>query len=153
MPHKEPPHNEPHDKKPPKEKKPRRRRGFPVLLLLLLLLAAIAALLIIFKPFGSGGFGFGPGGDSGSDSQNGSAVSSVESQANVAVIRIDGNDIFLDDEKCASVDDLKSKVIAIGKDKDYELDHKTAIKSTYDEVKQMLSGLEDALDIKVSYNE
>lgn len=151
MPRKEPPHNEPHDKKPPKEKKPRRRRGFPVFLLLLLILAVIAALLIIFKPFGSGGFG--PGGDSGSDSQNGSAVSSVESKANVAVIRIDGNDIFLDDELCASVDDLKNKITAISKEKDYELDHRTAIKSTYDEVKQMLSGLEDALDIKVSYNE
>lgn len=122
------------------------------MLLLLLLLAVIAALLIIFKPFGSGGFGFGPGGDSGSNSQGGSA-SSVESQANIAVIRIDGNDIFLDGEKCSSVDDLESKITAIGKNKDYTLDHETAIKSTYDEVKQMLSGLEDALDIKVNYNE
>ena len=152
MPHKEPPHNEPHDKKPPKEKR-RRRRGLPVLLLLLLILALIIALLIIFKPFGSGGFGFGPGGESGSNSQNSSAVSSEESQTNIAVIRIDGNDIFLDGEKCASVDDLKNKVTEIAKDKDYELDHSTAIKSTYDEVKQMLTGLEDALNIKVNYNE
>lgn len=154
MPHKMPPAEpmEPHEKKPPKEKRPRRRRRFPVFLLLLLLLAAIIAYIIIVKPFGSGGFGFGPGGSSGSGSGS-DPGSAVESVANTAVIRIDGNDIFLDDSPCKDVSELEEKITAIGTDKDYILDHEKAIKSTYDEVKQMLSGLEEALSIKVNYNE
>lgn len=144
--------------KPPREGRPkRRRRRAPVMLILLLLLIAIIALLLYFKPFGLGGGGFGLGGNGGSGSDGNSdapASDSSESEvSNTAVIRIDGNDIFLDGEKCADAAELEDKITAIGNAKDYELDHSTAIKSTYDEVKQVLAELENALDIKVDYNE
>ncbi len=150
--------NEPKNK-PPKEPKPRRRRrGLPIGLLFILLLAAIIAALIIFKPFGGDGFGFGGGNSGGSGGSSGSEVSgsvpaSDSSESNIAVIRIDGNDIFLDGEKCENAAALKDKITEIGTKKDYEIDHSAAIKATYDEVKQALSELENALDIKVNYNE
>lgn len=143
--------------KPPKEERPRRRRrGFPVILLLILILLAIIAVLMIFKPFGGDGFGLG-GGNSGSTpvspDVSGSAPVSDSSETNIAVIRIDGNDIFLDGEKCENAAALKDKITALGTKKDYEIDHSAAIKATYDEVKQVLTELENALDIKVNYNE
>lgn len=155
-------HPEPHGKPPRGEKPRRRRRGFPVVLTLLLLLAVIIAVLIIFKPFGGSGFGLGGIGNNissgdNANSQDGSASDSTpesdSSQSNVAVIRIDGNDIFLDGEQCENAAALKDKITALGTKKDYELDHSAAIKSTYDEVKQVLSELENALDISVNYNE
>lgn len=143
--------------KPPKEERPRRRRrGFPVLLLLILLILAIVAILLIFKPFGGDGFGLG-GGNQGSASTSsdtsGSAPASDSSETNIAVIRIDGNDIYLDGEKCENAAALKDKITALGTKKDYEIDHSAAIKATYDEVKQVLTELENALDINVNYNE
>ena len=150
----------------PKEKDPhhgekpkRRRRGAPAALILLLLLVIIIALLIIFKPFGGNGFGLGGNGSDGSsgDGQSSSVSDSVpesdSSQPSVAVIKIDGNDIFLDGEQCENAAALKEKITVIANTKDYELDHSAAIKSTYDEVKQVLSELENALNITVNYNE
>lgn len=161
MPHKEKPishdPHEPHGKPPRGEKPRRRRRRFPAALLLFLLLAAIIAALIIFKPFGGNGFGLGGNGNGG-DSQSSGSVSdstpeSDSSESHTAIIRIDGNDIFLDGEQYENAAVLKDKITALGVKKDYELDHSAAIKSTYDEVKQVLSELENALDIKVNYNE
>lgn len=142
--------------KPPKEEKPKRRRkGLPIGLLLFLLLAALIAVLIIFKPFGGDGFGLGGGNSGGSSSTDvsGNAPVSDNSESNIAVIRVDGNDIYLDGEKCENSAALKEKITAIGTNKEYSVDHSSAIKSTYDEVKQVLAELENALDIKVSYNE
>ncbi|MBD5130305.1 MAG: hypothetical protein HDT43_10375 [Ruminococcaceae bacterium] len=148
----------------PKEKDPhhgekpkRRRRGAPAALILLLLLVIIIALLIIFKPFGGNGFGLGGNDGSSGDGQSSSVSDSVpesdSSQPSVAVIKIDGNDIFLDGEQCENAAALKEKITVIANTKDYELDHSAAIKSTYDEVKQVLSELENALNITVNYNE
>lgn len=142
--------------KPPREEKPRRRRrGIPIGLLFVLLLAALIAILVIFKPFGGDGFGIGGGNSGGSSSSDvsGSAPVSDSSESNIAVIRVDGNDIFLDGEKCENAAALKEKITATGTNKEYSVDHSSAIKSTYDEVKQVLDELENALDIKVSYNE
>lgn len=161
MPRKEEGHpsHDPHGEPPRSEKPKRRRRRAPVLPILLLLLVVIIALLLYFKPFG-GGLGFGGGGgtdgDSGSAPVSGSSDISDSSDSevsNIAVIRIDGNDIFLDGEQCENAAALKDKITSIGTQKEYELDHSTAIKSTYDEVKQVLGELENALDIKVNYNE
>lgn len=142
--------------KPPREEEPRRRRrGLPIGLLFILLLAVIIAVLIIFKPFGGDGFGLG-GGNSGSVSDSdvsGSAPVSDSSESNIAVIRVDGNEIYFDGEKCDNTDALKDKITATGTNKEYSVDHSAAIKATYDEVKQVLAELENALDIKVSYNE
>lgn len=150
-PHEPPPHD------PPREKPRRRRRRFPILLFLILLLLIVIVLLIYFKPFGGNGFGLsGNGGESGSQSSTGESVpgaeSSSSSESTVAVIRIDGNDIYFDGEKCENVSALKEKITAVGTEKSYELDHSAAIKSTYDEVNQMLTELESALDIKINYN-
>lgn len=158
MPHKEerPPRG-PHGK-PPRAEKHRRRRT-PVLPVLVLLLIVLIALLVYFKPFG-GGFGFGGGGETNGSPESGGASDSADisdssdiGNSGIAVIRIDGNDIFLDGEQCESADALKDRITAVGTQKEYKVDHSTAIKSTYDEVKQVLSGLENALDIKVDYNE
>lgn len=153
MPHKGKDHGEPHGKPPREEKPKRRRRGAPVLLLFILLLALIVALLIYFKPFGGNGFGFGGGGGDSQGSGTASTPVSDSPQSNIAVIRIDGNDIFLDGEQCENAEALADKITIIGTKKDYELEHSTAIKSTYDEVRQVLTELENALDIKVNYNE
>lgn len=142
--------------RPPKEEKPRRRRrGLPIGLLLILLLAAVIAVLIIFKPFGGDGFGLGGGNSGGSVSSDmsGSDPVSDSSESDTVVIRIDGNDIYFDGEKCDNAAALKDKITALGTKKEYSIDHSAAIKSTYDEVKQVLAELENALDIKVSYNE
>ncbi|MCM1164423.1 MAG: hypothetical protein NC299_00225 [Lachnospiraceae bacterium] len=146
------------EKNPPREEKPkRRRRRAPVILFLILLLLIIIVVLLVFKPFGGSGLGLGGNGSSGDSQGSSSASDSVSepesSQSGVAVIRIDGTDIFLDGEKCESADALKEKITALGTKKEYELDHSTAIKATYDEVKQVLAELENALDIKVDYNE
>ncbi len=142
--------------RPPKEEKPRRRRrGLPIGLLLTLLLAAVIAVLIIFKPFGGNGFGLGVGnsGSSVSSDVSGSDPVSDSSESDTVVIRIDGNDIYFDGEKCDNAAALKDRITSLGTKKEYSIDHSAAIKSTYDEVKQVLAELENALDIKVSYNE
>lgn len=69
------------------------------------------------------------------------------------MVRIYGNDIFLDGEQCENAAALKNVITALGTKKDYELNHSAAKKTTYDEVKQVLTELENALDIKVNYNE
>lgn len=154
---KQPKHEQPDAKEPPrKEKKRRRKRGGAVFLIILLLILAILVLLF-FNPFGWGNGGaFGLGGQSSSDSSpnNSSAVSdnSEQSAADTVTITIDNEDIYFDGELCDETA-LKEKIISLGTEKKYELEHSRAIKSAYDSVKAILAELEDALGITVNYNE
>lgn len=113
----------------------------------------IIALLIIAFRFGL--FHVGPGGGDGTGTGS-SASEGVPSQPSpadekkVSEIRIDGNDIFFDDNPCANVDELKQQIIDIGTEHEYTFIYDNAIKGTYDEVRAMLSDLEDALGITIN---
>lgn len=149
----------PKEKKAPKEKRRRGGRGAAVLILVGLIIIALLV-IVFFDPFGWGiGLGNGSGNIFGGSGNNSAATDDAgspaddEPETNIVVIRIDTNDIYLDDELCADADELKEKITVIGTEKEYELIHDTAIKSTFDEVKKVLSDLEDALGITVNYNE
>lgn len=113
----------------------------------------IIALLIIAFRFEL--FHVGPGGGDGTGTGS-SASEGVPSQPSpadekkVSEIRIDGNDIFFDDNPCANVDELKQQIIDIGTEHEYTFIYDNAIKGTYDEVRAMLSDLEDALGITIN---
>lgn len=150
--HREPPHEE-HERKP----KRRRRRHGGLILILLLIIIILILILVLFNPFGWGG-GSGFLGNSGSNSGDNSSTVSVESDtssevSDTIVIKIDENTILIDGEECADENALKEKITDIGTTKKYELDHSTAIKETYDKVKNVLTELHDALNIEVDYNE
>lgn len=153
---KNPKHEPPMPHEPPrKEKKKHRRRGGGILILLLLLIIAIL-ILLFFNPFGwgnGGAFGLGGQQNSSNSSDNSSAVSdSSESVTDTVMIKIENEDIYFDGELCTE-SELREKVIALGTEKKYELEHSLAIKSTYDSVTALLTELEDALGITVNYNE
>lgn len=122
-----------------------------VFLLLVVLLVIIIAVLFFTGILGGGGFGLGGGGNS--DNVNGgSDTSEVEETSNIISIRIEESSIYFGDELCADKEELKQKIIDIGNTKEYELIHDNAIKSVYDEVIEVLSELETALELKVNYN-
>lgn len=153
-----PNHENPEAHKPPRRKKEKRRRHGGAAFLIILLLIIIAVLLLLFfNPFGWGGggaFGLGGGNSSGNSSGDSSVVSdsSDTSAADTVIITIDNEDIYFDGEICNETA-LREKIIALGTDKNYELEHSRAIKSVYDSVKAILVDLEDALGITVNYNE
>lgn len=122
-----------------------------VFLLLVVLLVIIIAVLFFTGILGGGGFGLGGGGNS--DNVNGgSDTSEVEETSNIISIRIEESSIYFGDELCADKEELKQKIIDIGNTKEYELIHDNAIKSVYDEVIEVLSELETALELKINYN-
>lgn len=122
-----------------------------VILLLVLLLAVIIAVLFFTGILGGGGFGLGGGGNS-ENVNGGSDTSAVEETSNIISVRIEESSIYLGDELCADKEELKQKIIDIGNTKEYELIHDNAIKSVYDEVIEVLSELETALELKINYN-
>ena len=141
---------------PRKEKKKHKKRGKWIFIFILLLILA-ALVLLFFNPFnwGDGGaFGLGGGQDNNSSSDNSSSVSDSNNSAatDTVIIKIENEDIYFDGELCTE-SELKEKIIALGTEKKYELEHSLAIKSVYDNVKAVLAELEDALGITVNYNE
>lgn len=128
--------------------------------ILFILIAIIIAAVLIFTGvikinFGEGGFGgLFPSNSSSEGSDNTSdAVNTAEAeQSNTVIIKINGSDIYIDDVICADETELKEKIMEIGTKKEYELVHDTAIKATYDNVVSMLYELEEALEIKINYN-
>lgn len=141
--------SEKHGKKEKKPKKPRRKG----LLFLIIVLIVVIAALGLWKGLGLGaGSGGGPGsGDSSSGDSE--VVSTSEDSGGVSVIRITENDIYLDDVKLMDAAELKEKITAAGNGKSYKLVHDTAIKDTYDKVKNVLSEVQDALKLEIDYNE
>lgn len=152
----------PHDKHHKREK--RRRRGPSAGLVILLLLILLAAAFVILWQNGFFSFGTGSGDGNGSGNavvSNAADVSgepstdgdSSEPESTVIEIKIDNEKIYFDGTEVADAAELKSKITEIGNKKTYNFVHETAIKSTYDEVKAVLSDLERALSIKVNYND
>ena len=132
----------------------KRKDGKVKVILLLLLLAVIVFAVLFGTGLIGGGFGFGGGGNSDNadnNSDNG-VQTSVEEESNVIAIRIEESSIYFGDELCSDVEALEQKIIEVGNSKEYELIHDSAIKSVYDEVIEVLTELETALEIKVEYN-
>lgn len=153
---------EPHRPPPPPEKphkhEHRRRGGKGALVVLILIILLVAAGYILWQ---NGFFSFGKGDGDGEGSGNAvvsnvavnSAEESAEPESTVVEVKVDNNKIYLDGVEVASAEELKNKITEIGDKKTYNFVHETAIKSTYDEVKAVLSDLERALSIKVNYND
>lgn len=154
---KQPKHENPEAHEPRrKEKKRRRKRGGVIFLIIILLIIAVLALLF-FNPFGWGGggaFGLGGQGSDSSPNSNSSVVTDSDDKnaADTVIIKIENEDIYFDGARCTETE-LKEKIIALGTEKKYELEHSLAIKSVYDSVKAVLVELEDSLGITVNYNE
>lgn len=70
-------------------------------------------------------------------------------ESQVSEIRIEWNDIFLDDELCSDEDSLKEKIIELGSSREYHFIHDNATKGTYDKVKSILDELQDVTEIKI----
>ncbi|MDE6733608.1 MAG: hypothetical protein K2J77_12145 [Oscillospiraceae bacterium] len=141
-----------------KHERRRRRGGRGVIVFLILLVLLIAAGYILWQNgFFSFGKGNGDGEGSGSAVVSNSAATSeeisAEPESTIIEIKIDNNKIYFDGAEVASAEELKNKITEIGDKKTYNLVHETAIKATYDEVKEVLVELERALSIKVNYND
>lgn len=105
------------------------------------------------------GFHFGSGAGDSSDAvpeHSGSTSSSISVSIDlpksneVSEIRIDGNEIYFDNELCEDENDLKQKIIDIGSEREYTFVYDNAIKLTYDKVDKVLSGLESTLDVIIN---
>lgn len=119
---------------------------------------AIILLGIILLAGGTGAglyFGLGNGGG------NSEAVSEAISEADTAedsdyiLIKVEESSIWIDDAECENIEALKdmiSKYQSAGNTKEYLFEYDYAIKSTYDDVKKVLSDLEQTLGITVKYN-
>lgn len=137
-----------------------KKDGKAAAIILFILVAVIIVAVLIFTGvikinFGEGGFGgLFPNNSSGESSDNTSdaANTTQEEQSNTVIIKIDDSNIYIDDVLCADETELKEKIMEIGTKKEYELIHDTAIKATYDKVVAVLYELEDALEIKINYN-
>lgn len=134
-----------------REKKPKKHRKG--LLFLIIVLIIVIAALGLWKGLGLGAGSGGGSGSQDSSASNSEVVSTAEDSGGVSIIRITENDIYLDDVKLADAADLKEKITAAGSEKSYRLVHDTAIKDTYDKVKDVLSEVQDALKLEIDYNE
>ena len=136
------------DKNKEKKQKKRKRGFFGSLftLLFIVLLLAVIYLLLTSK-----GFGFGKG--DGEKNDNGSSTEvTTEAEKNEITILVDEQKIFLDGEECKDANDLKDKITKLqssGNTKPYVLDDSNAIKSTADEVKDVLQSLKDGIGIDI----
>ena len=137
------------------EKHHRRGPSFGFIFLLLLVLA-VAALVALWK---LGYIHIGRESGDGSGNSGNSVVSSADSsdvsaeESTVIEIKVDMEKIWFDGTELANAEELKNKITEIGDKKTYNFVHDSAIKSTYDEVKAVLTDLERALNIKVNYND
>ncbi|MCI8691260.1 MAG: hypothetical protein HFH91_00670 [Lachnospiraceae bacterium] len=67
-------------------------------------------------------------------------------------IRIDWDQVYIDDVKCDNLEDLKEKIIA-SKCTKIELLHNDAMKDMKDSVTELLNDIENILNIEVNYND
>lgn len=120
----------------------------------------VVLVLCIVAMLAKFGIGFGNGNGSGKGdgvSQTemvGSkdAVSLDEDEMPVVVVRVEDTSIWVGETACSSAEEIKSLIAKIHAENDktiYRFEHEFAIKSTYDEVSEVLNGLEEALGIIV----
>lgn len=127
------------------------------------ILGIVALIIVVIAVAGFGLHSCGLGFESGNGGGDGTADSSKvkdekeeKEERDVITIKVDESTIYLDDEKCDDIDDLKdkiSKIQAADKEKKYVYNNEYAIKETDDEVSEILRGLEENLEITVDFNE
>ncbi len=120
------------------------------------IIAAIILLLIIGSIVGGKGFGIGD--ESGDVIQYKDAISELdttEEDNDCIIIKVEETTIWIGEEECQDIDTLENKIIEYHSSgiEEYVVENNFAIKATYDDVKAILSELEDTLGIKVIYNE
>ena len=141
--------NDHHDDHHDHKKKKKKRRGGLILFLLLIIVILLALLW-----FGTGGFGLmGKNNSANNNTSNSENDANTDFNSDITEIRIEQNDIYLGSEKCVDVNDLKEKITSAGSGKKYKLEHKTAIEDTYNDVRNVLTELRDALDLEIDLNE
>ena len=142
-----PPHDDHHDHK--KKKKKNKRTGI-ILFLVLIIIILVALIWFFRRGFGLGGSGSGnDSGNSGSTPEVSSTDTNSDFDPDITEIRIDEENIYFGDEKCADIDDLEQKITNAGSGKKYKLNSDKAIQSTYKDVEDLLIKLRDALDLEV----
>ena len=72
--------------------------------------------------------------------------------SDTVTIRIDWDQVYIDDVKCDNLEDLKEKIIA-SKCTKIELLHNDAMKDMKDSVTELLNDIENILNIEVNYND
>ena len=68
------------------------------------------------------------------------------------IIKVEEDKIYVDEEECADIEELKDRIKKINSQKNdikYVFEHEYAIKATYDEVKHTLNDLEKVLEINI----
>lgn len=144
------------------EKKEKNKRGgSKVKKVFIIVIILIVAAIILYFVFGKGlGFGGGEGSGENSVSYSDSSVktsdnpdetssSPDEGENSPIVIRVSENEIYFGETLCADTEELKAKITENSEGKEYVFQDDSAIKSTYDEVEQLLSELKESLKIIV----
>lgn len=106
-------------------------------------------ILVVILIFCRGGIGFGNG---RAQTDNGKID---EREQGTVIIRVDESTIYVNEEKCDSIDAFKEKLSEIAaneEEKNYVYEHEYAIKEVADEVESTLRNLEKTIGIKVQYN-
>ena len=123
--------------------------------LVMLVVVAVAALLVLL--FG-GQFGFGPGrglgfGDAATSADASNEVQEAETSSNKEItIKVVEDKIYYGDEELSGIDELRTRIV----DDDaagaiFILESEYGIKSTMDEVRTLLTELEQSIGIEVTY--
>lgn len=127
------------------------------ILRIVIVIVVILLAVVVWLKFGRGGFGLGNGNDNGIGvAELNQTDEKVTEEKNVVIIKVDESTIYIDDEKCDNIENLKdkiSKIEAVGNKKTYVYEHEYAIKETADEVSDVLHSLQDTLGISVEFNE
>jgi len=125
---------------------------------IIMVVVMIVLILIFGVTIGKVGFGTGNGSEEGNQVLDSllEEKQAVAQQDQEVVIRIDEDKIYVGEEECTDIEDLKDRIIKINSQENvtqYVLEHEYAIKATYDEVIQTLFSLEETLGISIDYKE
>lgn len=124
----------------------------------IIIIAVVVLILISCLTIGKAGFGTGDGSEKGNQVLDSitEEKQAIMQQDRKVIIKIDEDKVYVEEEKCTDVEDLKDRIIKINSqenDTQYVLEHEYAIKATYDEVMQTLLNLEETLGISIDYKE
>lgn len=129
-------------------------------IVIVIVISVVALRLICFGVFHLGGDGSGTGSTTSAGvpasettqpnfAQSDSPQPEPSEDEKIIEIRIEWNDIYFDNDRCADEDELKEKITELGSTREYHFVHDNATQGTYDTVKAVLDDLRDVLGIKV----
>lgn len=122
---------------------------------MLKIIAIIVAVLLLSGGIGIGigrGFGTGNGAQILEARVEENKDEETENEKREVIIKVEENRIYVDENECAGIEELKDAVKRINSQEanvKYVFEHEYAIKATYDEVNQALLDLEEVLGISV----